>query len=188
MQDFDRTIISQYSNSPALTQWITNINAVIDPTYDLENFYDLIWNIQTAQGYGLDVWGRIVGIGRVLAVSATPFFGYTGPLGHSGDSFTAAPFYEGEPTTTNYSLTDEAYRQLILAKAAANITNGSIQAINQILMNLFAGRGNAYVIDNGDMTMVYKFNFHLEPFEVTIVQGSGVLPTPAGVLFTVSFP
>jgi len=29
-----------------------------------------IWNIQTARGVGLDIWGRIVGVTRVLQVSS----------------------------------------------------------------------------------------------------------------------
>jgi hypothetical protein len=44
-------------------------------------------------------------------------------------------------------LTDPVYRQLILAKAAFNITDGSTRAINAILMTLFADRGNCWVTD-----------------------------------------
>lgn len=188
MQDFDRTVISQYSNSPVLCQLIANFNAVIDPNYDLERFYDFIWNIDTASGYGLDVWGRIVGIGRVLTVAGGDFLGFTGAGGASGDSFNAGIFYSGQATTSNFTLTDEAYRTLILAKAAANITNGSVQAINAILLALFPGRGNCYVQDHQNMTMTYVFTFPLQPFEVTIVSSSGVLPTPTGVLANVVFP
>jgi hypothetical protein len=188
MQDFDRTIISQYWNSPILTQIITNLNTYIDPNYNLQNFYDLIWNIDTAVGYGLDVWGRIVGIGRVLTIASGRFFGFEEANSTVITGFNVAPFYSGQPITSNFTLTDEAYRLLIFAKAAANITDGSIEAINQILLNLFPGRGNCYVIDHLDMTMTYYFSFPLEPFEQSIVTNSGVLPTPAGVLANAVFP
>jgi hypothetical protein len=48
-------------------------------------------------------------------------------------------------------------------------------------MNLFAGRGNAYVIDNANMTMTYHFAFAFDPVDQTIVMNSGVLPVPNGV-------
>src|SRR5579871_5512746 len=67
--DYLQTIISQYANSPILTQLIANFDQYIDPTKNLDAFFDLIWNVDTAQGYGLDVWGRIVGVTRVLQVA-----------------------------------------------------------------------------------------------------------------------
>ncbi len=74
---------------------------------------------------------------------------------------------------------------LLLAKAALNITDASIPAINAILLNLF---GNGYVIDGQDMTMVYHFTRALTPVEISIVYNSGVLPKPCGVSFTVEQP
>src|SRR6266446_8680457 len=135
MRDFDKTIISQYSNSSILTQLITNLNTYIDPSADLEAFYTLIWNVDTAVGYGLDVWGRIVGINRVLQIASGSYFGWYEAQDRTG--FNQSPFYNGQITTAAFSLTDEAFRRLIFAKAAANITDCSIPAINQILMNLF---------------------------------------------------
>lgn len=222
MRYFDRTIISQYYSSPIITQLIQNMDQYISPAANLENFYNQIWNIDTAIGYGLDVWGRIVGVGRVLNVASSEYFGFDEATNLSANPFGQAPFYSGQATTSNYSLSDEAYRLLVFAKAAANITDCSIPAINQILMNLFPNRGNAYVTDGrnsgaigdyfgfseahasgfgqapfGDdlvppslpnnMTMVYTFEFTLQPFEVAIVTQSGVLPKPVGVLATASY-
>jgi hypothetical protein len=57
MLNFEDTIISQYDTAPTLTQLITNINTYIDPTADLDAFYNLIWNVDTAQGIGLGYLG-----------------------------------------------------------------------------------------------------------------------------------
>lgn len=177
------TIISQYANSPTLLQLCQNLQQYFDQTANFSALFDLIWNVDSAQGYGLDVWGRIVGVTRVLTVSSSTFFGFDqqsptvdvfGPGG-------ASPFYVGVSATSNYALTDSAYRSLIFAKALANICDGSIQAINQILMNLFPNRGNCYVTDGQNMTMTYTFNFLLTPVEQAIVSQSGVLPKPVGV-------
>jgi hypothetical protein len=137
-------------------QLITNLNTCIDPAYNLQQFYDECWLLDTAIGYGLDCWGRRVGVNRVITVSAGDYLGFTGVTdsgeGASGDSFNSGIFYSGQPTTGNYSLTDDAFRQLILAKAAANITNGSTPAINAILLMLFPGRGNCFPGDTEILT------------------------------------
>lgn len=184
MQNVERTIISQYSASPTLTQLILNANTYLDPGQNIEQFYSLIWNVDTARGYGLDVWGRIVGVSRVLQVAVGKYFGFDEATTVSADPFNQSPFWSGGATTENYSLSDDAFRLLIYAKALANITDGSIPSINAILTTLFPGRGNCYVTDGNDMTMTYTFTFVLEPFEAAIVQGSGVLPKPVGVLAT----
>jgi hypothetical protein len=188
MLAFQKTIISQFSDSPVLCQWIANLNTVLDPTFNLNNFFNQLWLIDSAVGYGLDMLGRRVGVSRVITITTGDFLGFTGLTGASGDSFNAGIWFSGGTISENFSLTDDSFRQLILAKAAANITNGSIPAINQILLTLFPGRGNAYVIDNQDMTMSYVFEFALQPFELAIVLNGNVLPTPACVSATIIAP
>lgn len=215
IEQFDvwTTVISQYANSPILTALILDLDEYLDQTENFDNYFDDIWNIDTATGYGLDVWGRIVGVNRVVQVTSGDWFGFKEALPGS-DPFGFGPFYSGAGITSNFALSDDAYRTLILAKAAANITNGSIAAINRILMALFPNRGNAYVTEGspstsffgfeeqGDtlgfnqapfyqgqqpprMQMAYTFNFQLSPVELAIVQNSGVLPKPTGVSATV---
>jgi hypothetical protein len=185
---FWKTVLSQYANSSILTQLIENFDECVDQTINFDAFYALIWNVDTAQGYGLDVWGRIVGVTRVLTIDAGVFFGMTGPGGASGDSYDGAPFFAGASSTTNFNLTDDAFRLLIFAKALANICDGSIKAINQLLLNLFPGLGDVSVQDNLDMTMTINFAFVLTEVQFAIVANSGVLPVPTGVSFTVVVP
>lgn len=176
-----RTVVSQFANSSTLLQLLQNFDYCIDQTANFDNFFDFIWNVDTAQGYGLDVWGRIVGVVRQLNVANASNFGFQGPTGASGDPFDVSAFYDGQPVTSNYSLTDSSFRTLILAKAMANISDGSIKSINQILLNLFPGRGDCYATDGENMTMTYTFQFLLTAVEAAIVGQSGVLPKPVGV-------
>jgi hypothetical protein len=191
MIDVESTLQSQYANSPTIVQLATNMNSYLDPIANIDAFYDNVWNINTAIGYGLDVLGRIVGVGRVLQISTGTYFGMEGPSGASGVGFNQAPFYNGEAVTSNYSLTDDAFRALILAKALANICNATIPAINQILINLFGANGplpvvgNCYCTDGENMTMTYTFGSALTPVQTAIVYQSGVLPRPCGVSATV---
>jgi len=186
MENYEDTIISQYATAPALTQLLRGWNENLDPTPLLDSFYNLVWNVNTAEGWGLDVWGRIVGVGRVLQLASTRFFGFQEADSVVITGFNVAPFYSGQSVTTNYTLSDAAYRVLVLAKALANICDGSIQGTNAVLMALFPGRGNAYVIDHRDMTMTYFFDFELAPIEYAIIFQSGVLPRPAGVATSVA--
>lgn len=185
--DYWNTIISQYANSPILTQLIANFFDHIDQTTDFDSFFDNIWNIDTAQGYGLDVWGRIVGVSRVIQVPSTgAWFGFNEAMGTGGiGTFGEAAFFSGTPLTSNFELTDSAFRVLIFAKALSNISNGSAPAINQLLLNLFPNRGNCYVTDGLNMTMTYTFEFGLSAVELAILEQTGVLPKPVGVSATV---
>lgn len=182
MQNVEATIQEQYANSPILMRLIRSMNGYLDQTANFDAFFYNIWDIDTASGYGLDVWGRIVGVTRVLNVpGAVQYFGFNEADDDDIVGFNQAPFYSGQANTSNYSLTDEAFRTLIFAKALANITNGSIQSISQILMNLFGDQGECWCTDGLDMTMTYTFNFALTPVDQAIVAQSGVLPRPPGV-------
>lgn len=181
MQDYLQTIISQYAQSPTLNQLIANANNNIDPAPLIDDFYNMVWNVDTAQGYGLDVWGRIVGVGRVLEIAASKFFGFDEATSFSADPFNQSPFYSGQTINNNFILADPGFRTLIYAKALANITDGSIRSLNQILTILFGGVGNAYVQDNLNMSLTYTFTFTPTPVDVAIIQQSGVLPRPTGV-------
>jgi hypothetical protein len=181
MQDVLRTVISQYGNSPVILALVDSFNSAIDPALNFDAFHDMIWDVSIAQGYGLDVWGRIVGVQRILQVAAGKYWGFVEAGTIDADPYSQSPFYTGSALTSNFALSDDAYRQLIFAKALANITDGGIPSINQILLTLFPGRGNCYVVDGLDGTMTYTFTFALTLVEVAMVTTSGVLPRPPGV-------
>lgn len=184
------TIINQYANSAIITALCVDMNAYVDPTANFDEFYDTIWNIDTAIGRGLDIWGRILNVARVLAIPASDaFFGFEEPgTPDLLTGFGQAPFFSGQQITSNFSLSDDAYRVLLIAKALSNISDGSIPAINQILINLFGLSGKCYVTDGLNMTMTYTFAFVLTPVQNAIVQNSGVLPRPSGVSLTIVVP
>jgi hypothetical protein len=183
--DYWDTIISQYANSPILTQLIANMDEYLDLTANLDEFYDMIFNVASAQGYGLDVWGKIVDVSRTLDVQGNSEFLGFHEAGIGANPLNTEPFFSGQQITNNFILSDSAYRVLIFAKALANICDGSIPAINQILLRLFPNRGNCFVTDGLNMSMTYTFKFTLTQVELAIVAQSGALPKPTGVSVTV---
>ena len=181
--DVNETVLSQYANSPVMLSVIASFSAWLDLGNPFNRFYNLIWNIDTAVGHGLDVWGRILGVGRVLQVPSGEYIGFEQQP--EAQTFGHGILFRGINLTDSASLTDDAYRILLMAKAALNITDASIPAINQILLTLF---GDGYVRDNLDMTMTYVFSAPLDPVQTSIVFNSGVLPRPCGVSATVETP
>lgn len=92
MIDIRETLLSQYANSPVITTILKNANEAIDPRNSADEFYNLAVNVLTAQGFGLDIWGRIVGIGRGISIPDpdADYFGFDGTEKYL--PFNQAPF------------------------------------------------------------------------------------------------
>jgi hypothetical protein len=184
MINVESTILAQYANSPTLVALIKNMNQYIDPAADIQAFYTTVFNVKTATGFGLDVWGTIVNVSRNLQF-ATPgqYFGFDTTDHSSFAPFGQAPFYAGVAVNNTFTLSDDLYRLLILTKAVANITRVTPQAINQLLRNIFttSTAQRAYLTDLGSMAVNYVFEFPLTAYQYAVLTQSGVIPRAAGV-------
>jgi Protein of unknown function (DUF2612)/PASTA domain len=193
--DVDATVISQYANSPTILALVANFAEYFDPAQNLQSFYLDVWNIDTAIGFGLDIWGRILGVSRVIPIPGTSgSFGFensdTPPdwenFGNLDDVLSGGPFFSGQISGNSYKLNDGPYRTLLLTKALGNICATTAPALNALITNLFPGRGRCYTKDGGAMTMTYVFEFPLTTIEYAILAYSGVLAHPAGVGVNIS--
>ena len=101
-------ILTQYSGSPTIVQLLSDFRDNIDPQADINLFIEKVMNIDTADGIGLDILGRIIGMARVVR-------------------------YGGETIT----LTDNLYRRLLMYKAFANISDSTMATMNKMLYLLF---------------------------------------------------
>lgn len=184
--DASRTLLSQYANSPTIVAIINDFNAWLDPGADIDNFYATVWNVQTAVGFGLDYWGRIVNIPRQITIVDLPrYLGFNeGQPGYY--PFNQAPFYSGNATSSVYLLSDDAYRVLIMTKALANISSFTAPSVNALLRYLFAGRGSCYVLELSPMQIEYVFNFPLQSWEAAVLLQPSLMPRPAGVGVTIT--
>lgn len=185
MINVEKTIISQYQKSPRLVALVKDIDQFLDPRADIEALLTNIMDVETANGYGLDCLGKIAGVSRLLKITAT-----TPSVGFYIDSLPAGaqPYkpmsygtFSVSGVTQNYSMADDVYRFVVQAKMLSNIVATTYPALDQVLKNLFPGRGDCYVIDNYDMSITYHFSFLLTPVEQAIIAIPGILPKPAGV-------
>lgn len=152
--DFEKHILWQYNNAPA-------INSLMQTK---QNWYDInhnnywndyikdVLNISSANDYGLAIWGAILQIPRVFIVNGN-----------------------------EETLDKEMYRNLIKARMLLLRTRATVPDINNFLKIIFSKYGTAYVIDNNDMTITYRFNFNLSALQIAIMQTIPLLPRPAGV-------
>ncbi len=182
------TVISQYAQSPVLMQLTQDFSQWFDQSANWDNFYQYVWNIDSAQGFGLDFWGKVLGVGRTLVVpTAADFLGLTGSDGTaSGYAFGVGVFFDGATDTQTYALSDADYRTLLFGKAFSNICRACIPVLNQLLMTVFAGYGDAYVEDNGNMAMTIYLGWTPTAVQLAILEQSGVVPHPTGVAVSVS--
>ena len=137
--NIDAVIQSQYGDSPHIKGVIKGYYDLISPQKDIDLMYDKMINVQTAEGYGLDVWGRIVNIDREF-VAVDDQFDYLGfdntPYNMDRiETFNNAPFYK--VVNGKVQLQDDAYRTYILIKALINISNVSLNSLNYIFSQMF---------------------------------------------------
>lgn len=179
MIDWRDTVIKQYQTSPRLIRWLENFNDNMDPSAFIDMFLSDIWTPSTANTFGLEVWGRIVGVSPYIKVSGSRYIGWVDDLVQS--TWNNAIWYSGETSGTLTRMTDAMFRKLIFAKAYANLSDCSVPSLNTILMTMFGDSGEVWVQDNRDRTLTVVFGFQPDDMQIAIVEKSGVLPTPAGV-------
>lgn len=189
MENWEYTLLAQFSNSPSLMNILEGFNQSIDPSVLIETFITNVLNPGTATSWGLDVWGRIVGVGRVYQVASSGFLGFDEANDGSGTTLPMGIgiFYSGSAATENYALTDEWYRKLIFAKAQANISSGSISDINSILMSIFSSYGNIWVEETDQDTLTIKYDWQISSIEAAILEQSGIIMRPSTISFDYSY-
>lgn len=186
MTDYLKTVMRQYASAPTLGALLDSFDQWVDIDQFTADFLVHVWDISTATGFGLDIWGRILGRDRYIQIEQTPGdnFGFdiNATPGTQWKPWSQAPFYNGQSTgTTAFALQDDAYRQLLMVKAAANIASTDVPSINALMRAMFGARGPSYVgyDPNLPMHIGYHFDFFPTSVERSIIE-SGLFPRPAG--------
>lgn len=89
--DYKKTVIAQYSNSPRMLALLNSFDQRIKVCGFFDDFYHNIWNINTAQGFGLDIWGVIVGVNRTARTFMGFYWGF-----YEESLLLARPYYDIE--------------------------------------------------------------------------------------------
>lgn len=141
------------------------------------NWYRDVFNLQTANDFGLSVWAIILNIPLTITsgdVPPTDLWGF-GPF---RKNFNRAGF---APSTSGIRLTTEQKRLVLRLRYFQLVTRGAVPEINQFLAYVFAPFGKVYVLDGLDMSMDYVFTFTPPSQLKFVLENYDVLPRPAGV-------
>ena len=147
-------IQSQYDSSPKLKAFCQIFQDSIDATKDFDNVLKYISDPNQAEGIFLDWWADRVGVSRTL-----------------------------ETNGTSVLLTDDQLRFLIFYRAAANIADGSLNRIAELLRRLLGVPVQVY--DNLDMTISIRILGVLTLQQEYILRNYGLLMRGAGVGYNI---
>lgn len=138
-----------------------------------------VFNLATANQFGLHVWSIILDL--PLYVNTPPFpdeptFGFEGSGGVNFDNGIL-----GQVNGSSELLPMETQRLALQLRYFQLTSSGTVPEINRMLKYLFGNKGQAYLLDNHDMTQTYIFNFQLSWDLVYLFTSYDILPRPAGV-------
>lgn len=181
----------QFSTAPKINQLMDNLLPLL--TIDVLEFQNTYFDINTCNSSGLDNWGRILDLSRVIQISIATdgVFGFdednypipeTGYPQNFDNGFFYNPDYADE--TIPYSMNDYEYRAALKFRYLALTTNLSVQSINRIMNFLLQEFNSDYkciVTQTAIMQLTYKFNFSLTLWQLSLFRNRNILPVPAGV-------
>lgn len=179
-------IQSQYSASKRIRALAAGYQTRIDPGVDIQLFYDKMFNIYTAEGVGLDNWGKILQIGRnIPGPYNADSFGFDGSKLAPFNQLPFVPDNVGE-LSSFITLDDESFRLLLLYKALANISASDAATQNLLLSVLvdtgIGGFGDvAYVLEVDTMVIRWVFESYMSSTQLAIFKVAGTLARGAGV-------
>jgi len=184
--DSQESIQSQYAASPRIQALLQAMARQIEPLPEIQLFFEKIFDPETAEGVGLDIWGRIVGANREIKIQNTEFFGFA-----LSDllPFNQAPFWNSAGDSGVYELADQVFRELIFYKAMGNISSSTMESLNNLLNLLMTSihgetNGQCFVIETGTMEIRAVFLFLLTSFELAMLNKYSLLNRGAGVGFS----
>lgn len=180
-------IQSQYSASTRILALAAGYQKRIDPHTDVDLLYTSMIDIYTATGVGLDNWGVILQIGRVIpGPYMEESFGFDRSMLHPFNQLPFVPDNAGGEPGAFITLDDEMFRLLLLYKALANISASDAATQNKLLSVLVdtgigGFSGAAYVLEIGPMVIRWVFEDTLSPQQLAVFKAAGTLARGAGV-------
>jgi hypothetical protein len=179
-----QAILWQYTNATNLQGILNAKNAwyVTNHTDFWENWYTNVFNLATANDFGLSVWSIILGqslFTSFIESTGIPYFGF----GAYNQNFDGSNFASLNGGNSVYST--ETSRLLLQLRYFQLVSSGTVPETNRMLAYVFANYGKAYLVDNHNMTQTYYFEFVLSAEISYMLNNTDVLPRPAGVSSTI---
>lgn len=144
-----------------------------------QSWYRDVFNVDTANDFGLSVWGRILNVKMSVSVAPQPnkiSFGF----GSYNANFNNGNF--GVDRDKTVGLTLEQKRTVIKMRYFQLTSRCTATEINEFLSGMFGSQGSVYVIDSYDMSFItFLFTFSPSSQLQFILDEFDLLPRPAAV-------
>lgn len=179
--DLQKALLWQYQQAVRLQELIAEKQAWYDANQEQfwEDWYSGVFDLATADYFGLSVWAIILGQPIVFNNSPNPDQIPWG-FGTNNANFTQGNFAEKDGFT--FTLPAAAARVLLQLRYFQLTSSGTVPETNRMLKYVFGKNyGPAWLVDNHNMTQTYNFNFALTPELVYLFKYLDILPRPAGV-------
>lgn len=178
--DLSQSIIWQRDNAARLLSLIEAKQSWYDGNQRdfWDNWYHDVFDLRTANDFGLTVWAIILGLPLVVSTPAganRPVIGF----GNNYRNFLDPSNFADDNSALE--LTTEEKRLVLRLRYFQLVSDGCPESINEALALLFGDQGPAYVLDGLDMTCEYVFLFLPSPRVLAVLSAFDILPRPAGV-------
>ena len=163
-------MLSQYANSPKFVKLVEGLKSQISNANTIEDWVRVVYDLKTASGYGLDVWGVILNQGRLLYYKDE--YGIQRSVYLRGAQTIGSEDYKEEQI-------EGYYRMLLFFKAFSYVTNSTLKSFNDLLRFYFEDK-KVFVQEIGTMVIELVFRFFPTTLE-KIIFASDLFPKPTGV-------
>jgi len=192
IQEFDysvnllQSILWQYNEAEHLQSLLSQKQLWVNKNQSefWRNWYNDVFNLQTANQFGLVVWSIILGIPLHVNTydNNKPTFGFTlipaNPEGYERTNFDRGTFYQG----SSLGLTLEQQRIILKLRYFKLVSTCAIPEINTFFSFVFKDMWNCYMLDGLDMTIDFV---HPSIFPIILlewIKKFDLIPRGAGVL------
>lgn len=187
IQDFDfsvdllKALLWQHDNAEGLKTLLQRKQEwyEVNQTQFWEDWYTNVFDLDTANDFGLAVWARILNIPLQVRVEGDVLkdaFGF----GTNHKNFENGNFARAE--AGDIPLTTEQQRLVLKLRYFQITSRGAIPEINEWLASLFGSQGTVFVVDSNDMEFAtYFFSFQPDSQLAFILEKYDLLPRPAAV-------
>lgn len=174
-------LLWQYNNAPNIQALLNAKQTWYDTnqTQFWEDFYTNIFNLATANDFGLAIWAIILDAPIAYAVvnGGAPAWGF-----ENHKNFNQGNFAPAAGVISTYNLSTETARVILQLRYFMLTGSCTVPDINRALKYIFfENYGTAYIVDIFDMRQMYVFGF-VPPSDMQFAfTNYDVLPRPAGV-------
>jgi hypothetical protein len=188
IQEFDfsvnllRVILWQYDKAENLKAWLQFKQDFADSNHTdfFENWFNDVFNLETANAFGLAVWAIILEVPLLVNLPPVSVTKIGWGFGEFRENFNNGNFNTLVQNGAQLLTLDQ--RRIALKMRYQQLTTrGTVPEINRILIDAFGDLGTVYVRDNNDMTTDYIFEFPIPPWVTFIFEELDVFPTPSAV-------